>query len=54
VVTSGVKLVPAAAFARLAAPGFEAVPLAAVDAVALGGELVGPAEAGWRAAALGP
>jgi hypothetical protein len=54
VVTSGVKLVPAAAFARLAAPGFEAVPLAAVDAVALGGELVGPAEAGRRAAALGP
>jgi hypothetical protein len=54
VVTSGVKLVPAGAFARLAAPGFEAVPLAAVDAVALGGELVGPAEAGRRAAALGP
>jgi hypothetical protein len=54
VVISGVKLVPAAAFARLAAPGFEAVPLAAVDAVALGGELVGPAEAGRRAAALGP
>jgi hypothetical protein len=54
VVTSCVKLVPAAAFARLAAPGFEAVPLAAVDAVALGSELVGPAEAGRRAAALGP
>jgi hypothetical protein len=54
VVTTGVKLVPAAAFARLAAPGFESVPLAAVAAVALGGELVPPAEAGRRAAALGP
>jgi hypothetical protein len=54
VVTTGVKLVPAAAFARLAAPGFESVPLAAVAAVALGGELVSPAEAGRRAAALGP
>jgi hypothetical protein len=52
VVTTGVKLVPAAAFARLAAPGFETVPLAAVAAVALGGELIEPAEAGRRAAAL--
>jgi hypothetical protein len=53
VVTTGVKLVPAAAFARLAAPGFETVPLVAVAAVALGGELIEPAEAGRRAAALG-
>lgn len=54
VVTTSVKLVPAAAFARLAAPGFEAVPLSALAAVALGGELVEPAEAGRRAAALAP
>jgi hypothetical protein len=54
VVTTGLKLVPASAFGRLAAPGFEAVPLPALAAVALGGELVEPAEAGSRAAALGP
>jgi hypothetical protein len=52
VVTTSLKLVPAAAFERLAAPGFEAVPLSALAAVALGGELVEPAEAGRRAAAL--
>ena len=52
VVTTSLKLVPAAAFDRLAAPGFEAVPLSALAAVALGGELVEPAEAGRRAAAL--
>jgi hypothetical protein len=51
-VATGVKLVPAAAFARLAAPGFETVPLSAVAAVALGGELIAPAEAGRRAAVL--
>jgi len=52
VVTTSLKLVPAAAFERLAAPGFEAVPLSALAAVTLGGELVEPAEAGSRAAAL--
>jgi hypothetical protein len=52
VVSTPVKLVPAAVFARLAAPGFESVPLAALAAVALAAELVTPAEAGRRAAAL--
>ncbi len=52
-VTTPLKLVPAAAFARLAAPGFETVPLRVLAAVALGAELVSPAEAGRRAAALG-
>jgi hypothetical protein len=47
-----VKLVPAAVFARLAAPGFETVPLEALAAVALAAELLTPAEAGSRAAAL--
>jgi len=54
VVTTSLKLVPAGAFERLAAPGFETVPLSALAAVALGGELVEPAEAGSRAAALAP
>jgi hypothetical protein len=53
VVSIPIKLVPAAAFARLAAPGFETVPLDLVEAVALGPELLEPAEAGRRAAALG-
>jgi hypothetical protein len=53
VVTTSLKLVPAGAFDRLAAPGFEAVPLSSLAAVALGGELLEPAEAGRRAAALG-
>jgi hypothetical protein len=53
VVATPIKLVPAAAFARLAAPGFEQVPLAAVAAVVLGGEVVAPDEAGRRAGALG-
>jgi len=52
VVSSPLKLVPASAFARLAAPGFEAVPLDLVTAVALGPELLAPAAAGRRAAAL--
>ena len=51
-VVTPLKLVPAGVFGRLAAPGFEAVPLAAVAAVALPGEVVAPAEAGRRAAAL--
>jgi len=54
VVTTSLKLVPASAFERLAAPGFEAVPLAALAAVALGGDMLEPAEAGARAAALEP
>jgi hypothetical protein len=52
VVATPVKLVPAEVFARLAAPGFEAVPLEALAAVALGPELISPTEAGRRAAAL--
>jgi hypothetical protein len=50
VVATPIKLVPAGVFAGLAAPGFEAVPLAAVAAVVLGGELLDPAAAGRRAA----
>jgi hypothetical protein len=52
VVSTPLKLVPAVVFARLAGPGFEAVPLEALAAVALGHELVSPPEAGRRAAAL--
>jgi hypothetical protein len=52
VVSTPLKLVPATVFARLAAPGFETVPLEALAAVALGPELISPAEAGRRAAAL--
>jgi hypothetical protein len=52
VVSTSLKLVPAGVFARLAAPGFEAVPLDLVTAVALGPELLAPAAAGRRAAAL--
>jgi hypothetical protein len=52
VVATPLKLVPAGVFARLAAPGFEAVPLDLVTAVALGPELLAPAAAGRRAAAL--
>jgi hypothetical protein len=51
-VATPLKLVPAAVFARLAAPGFEAVPLRSLAAVALGPEVVSPDEAGRRAAAL--
>jgi hypothetical protein len=53
VVSIPIKLVPAAAFERLAAPGFETVPLDRVAAVALGPEVLEPAEVGRRAAALG-
>src|SRR6266542_4056601 len=51
VVSTPLKLVPAGVFARLAAPGFEVVPLDLVTAVALGPELLAPAAAGprrWR------
>jgi len=50
VVATSLKLVPGQVFAGLAAPGFERVPLSAVAAVALGLDLVDPAEAGRRAA----
>jgi hypothetical protein len=53
VVSTRLKLVPAGVFARLAAPGFEVVPLDLVDAVVLGPELLAPGAAGRRAAALG-
>src|SRR6266702_67446 len=52
VVSTPLKLVPAGVFARLAAPGFEDVPLDLVTAVALGPELLAPTAAGRRAAAL--
>jgi hypothetical protein len=52
VVATAAKLVPAPVFERLTAPGFERVPLAAVAAVALGGELLDPGAAGRRAASL--
>jgi hypothetical protein len=52
VVSTRLKLVPAGVFARLAAPGFEMVPLDLVDAVVLGPELLAPDAAGRRAAAL--
>jgi hypothetical protein len=52
VVATAVKLVPARVFGQLAAPGFERVPLAAVAAVVVGAELLDPAQAGRRAAAL--
>ena len=53
VVAAPIKLVPAGVFARLAAPGFETVPLAAAAAVVVGPLVLSPAEAGRRAAALG-
>jgi hypothetical protein len=51
VVATSVKLVPQEAFQRLAAPGFERVPLRLFEAVVLDGEVLPPAEAGRRAAA---
>ena len=50
VVATAIKLLPAEAFARLAGPGFEAVPLRAVAAVVVGPALLSPAEAGRLAA----
>jgi hypothetical protein len=52
VVTTSVKLVPEEAFQRLGAPGFERVPLHRFDLVVIDGEVLTPAEAGQRAAAL--
>ena len=53
VVATAVKLVPGPVFERLGGTGFEVVPLAAVAAVVVGGEVLSPAEAGRRAAGLG-
>jgi hypothetical protein len=52
VVATAVKLVPEEVFGRLAGPGFEVVPLGVVRAVVVGGEVLSPAEAGRRAAAV--
>jgi hypothetical protein len=49
VVATGVKLVPGEVFGRLGGAGFEVVPLEAVAAVVVGGEVLSPAEAGRRA-----
>ncbi len=50
VVATAIKLLPSEAFARLAGPGFEAVPLHAVAAVVVGPAVLSPAEAGRLAA----
>jgi len=50
VVATAIKLLPGEAFARLAGPGFEAVPLRAVAAVVVGPAVLSPAEAGRLAA----
>jgi hypothetical protein len=49
VVATAVKLVPGVVFERLGGPGFEVVPLDAVEAVVVGPEVLSPAEAGRRA-----
>jgi hypothetical protein len=53
VVATAIKLLPAEAFARLAGPGFEAVPLGAVAAVVVGPEVLSPVQAGRSAARQG-
>jgi hypothetical protein len=50
VVATAIKLLPAEAFARLAGPDFEAVPLRAVAAVVVGPAVLSPAAAGRLAA----
>jgi hypothetical protein len=52
VVATAVKLVPAEVFGRLGGAGFEVVPLEALAAVVIGGEVLSPAEAGRRAGEL--
>jgi hypothetical protein len=52
VVATSIKLVPAAVFERLAAPGFERIACERFAAVVLGAEVVDPLEAGRRAAAI--
>ncbi|GII77161.1 hypothetical protein Sru01_21430 [Sphaerisporangium rufum] len=54
VVTTSLKLVPAAVFATLGSPAFERIPLAEFAGVVLDGELLDPADAGRRAAGRGP
>jgi hypothetical protein len=54
VVATAHKLVPAEVFGRLGGPGFEVVPLEAVAAVVVGGEVLSPAAAGRRARDLAP
>jgi hypothetical protein len=53
VVATAIKLLPAEAFARLAGPGFEAVPLRAVAAVVVGPQVLSPAQAGRLAGGQG-
>jgi hypothetical protein len=50
VVATAIKLLPAEAFARLAGPGFEVVPLRAAAAVVVGPAVLSPIEAGRLAA----
>jgi hypothetical protein len=52
VVTTSLKLVPEAVFEKLGSPLFERIPLAMFVAVVLDGEVLTPAQAGERAAAL--
>lgn len=52
VVTTSLKLVPEPVFARLGAPAFERIPLELFAGVVLDGEILSPAQAGLRAAAL--
>jgi hypothetical protein len=52
VVATSVKLVPTEVFGRLGGPGFEVVPLKGLAAVVVGPEVLSPAEAGRRAAAV--
>ncbi|MFB9235685.1 hypothetical protein ACFFWC_09040 [Plantactinospora siamensis] len=52
VVTTSIKLVPEAPFARLSGAIFERIALDRFEAVVLDGEVLTPAEAGRRAAAL--
>jgi hypothetical protein len=52
VVMTSLKLVPAEAFRRLGADGFERIDLPLFEAVVMDGEVLTPTEAGRRAAAL--
>ncbi|MFG1923944.1 hypothetical protein [Cryptosporangium sp. NPDC048952] len=53
VVTTPDRLVPANVFGTLGSPLFERIPLSMFEAVVVGNEVLTPAEAGARAAALG-
>jgi hypothetical protein len=52
VLATSIKLVPATWFEVLGGDGLETVPLRAFEAVILDGDLLAPADAGRRAAAL--